>query len=406
MFRGPSPSANSSDQKSKPGTNGVWYKIFHHGEEDHSSDSNLSSSPGSPSLKPKNFAWGKSKRTVDSDDEYHSDDSHGSTSSVFSMKLPPSATSNDVKSNQSMDKSLNSLYSKPPKPNLPLNSQDKVIKKQEKRSVHSLFHPKVDESSDNDSSTEAPPRRPSTNIFKDLFWRSSSHDHVVSDSNGSNTHGSNGSVTNVNASAPTQTLSPSSPQFNASHSSHQENDIVKPNSKSSSPSLGPSSYQDHSSIPTVSRNLSETSLSDKYGRKENILGRGATATVRLCCPMNSKKRFAIKEFRKRRKEESQKEYVKKLIAEFCISSSLDHPNVVKTIDLIQDERHSWCVVMEYCEGGDLFTKIISGLLTNPEEYNCYFKQLILGVQYLHSMGVAHRDLKPGISLCYPMYLKT
>jgi serine/threonine protein kinase len=50
--------------------------------------------------------------------------------------------------------------------------------------------------------------------------------------------------------------------------------------------------------------------------------------------------------------------------------------------------------MEYCEGGDLFTKITSGNLTSPAEYNCYFKQLILGVQYLHSMGVAHRDLKP------------
>jgi hypothetical protein len=36
-------------------------------------------------------------------------------------------------------------------------------------------------------------------------------------------------------------------------------------------------------------------------------------------------------------ENEQKEYVKKLIAEFCISSTLDHENVVKTVDLIQDE---------------------------------------------------------------------
>ncbi|KAI8833556.1 kinase-like domain-containing protein, partial [Chytridium lagenaria] len=104
--------------------------------------------------------------------------------------------------------------------------------------------------------------------------------------------------------------------------------------------------------------------------------------------------YAIKEFRKRRKDETQKEYVKKLVAEFCISSTLDHPNVVKTVDLIQDEKKKWCVVMEYCAGGDLFTRIHSGTLTETDEINCYFKQLVLGVQYLHSMGVAHRDLKP------------
>ncbi|KAJ3103976.1 serine/threonine-protein kinase HAL4/sat4 [Phlyctochytrium planicorne] len=142
------------------------------------------------------------------------------------------------------------------------------------------------------------------------------------------------------------------------------------------------------------RSASETSLAEKYGKREEILGKGANAVVRLCCPLNSDKKYAIKEFRKRRKDETQKEYVKKLVAEFCISSTLDHPNVIKTVDLIQDEKKKWCVVMEYCAGGDLFARIHSGTLTDPEEINCYFKQLALGVKYLHGMGVAHRDLKP------------
>jgi len=59
------------------------------------------------------------------------------------------------------------------------------------------------------------------------------------------------------------------------------------------------------------------------------------------------------------------------------------------VDLVQDENQNWCEVMEYCAGGDLYTAIKAGHMTSVE-INCCFKQLISGVAYLHSMGVAHR----------------
>ncbi|TPX74698.1 hypothetical protein CcCBS67573_g04032 [Chytriomyces confervae] len=146
---------------------------------------------------------------------------------------------------------------------------------------------------------------------------------------------------------------------------------------------------------SLKRSDSETSLSEKYGpTSKKELGRGVSAIVRLCSPVNSDKKFAIKEFIPRRKEEIQKEYIKKVMSEFCISSSLVHENIIKTIDLIQDEKRKWCLVMEYAEGGSLFPKICGGLLSDPDVINCFLKQLIRGVAYLHSMGVAHRDLKP------------
>ncbi|KAG0291105.1 serine/threonine-protein kinase HAL4/sat4 [Dissophora globulifera] len=141
----------------------------------------------------------------------------------------------------------------------------------------------------------------------------------------------------------------------------------------------------------------DCTLLQKYGLcdKGNI-GQGATAVVRLAHKLSqeeAEKLFAVKEFRKRRKNETEKEYVKKLTSEFCISSTLHHENIVETVDLVQDEHHHWCEVMEYCCGGDLYNTIKQGHMSRIE-IDCCFKQLMNGIAYLHSMGVAHRDIKP------------
>ncbi|KAI5454985.1 hypothetical protein NCC49_002260 [Naganishia albida] len=143
-------------------------------------------------------------------------------------------------------------------------------------------------------------------------------------------------------------------------------------------------------------NNSTASLFKKYGICEKAaIGKGATAVVRLAHKWDrtEEKLYAVKEFRKRRKNETEKEYVKKLTSEFCISSTLHHTNVVETVDLVQDEQHHWCEVMEYCPGGDLYAAIKKGNMS-VGEVECTFKQILNGIQYLHSMGVAHRDIKP------------
>ncbi|PKI83114.1 hypothetical protein MVES1_002890 [Malassezia vespertilionis] len=138
------------------------------------------------------------------------------------------------------------------------------------------------------------------------------------------------------------------------------------------------------------------SLMKKYGTCERVaIGKGATAVVRIAHKWDEsiEKLYAVKEFRKRRKNETEKEYVKKLTSEFCISSTLHHTNVVETVDLVQDDNRHWCEVMEYCPGGDLYAAIKKGNLTESE-IQSYFKQTVMGVHYMHSMGVAHRDIKP------------
>ncbi|KAF2653739.1 Pkinase-domain-containing protein [Lophiostoma macrostomum CBS 122681] len=139
-------------------------------------------------------------------------------------------------------------------------------------------------------------------------------------------------------------------------------------------------------------------LVQKYGKCQEVVGRGAFGIVRVAHKTDAKdpKReqlYAVKEF-KQRPNESDKKYQKRLTAEFCISSSMQHPNVINTLDLLQDDKGVYCEVMEYCCGGDLYTLVLAAGQLEVTEADCFFKQLMRGVEYMHEMGVAHRDLKP------------
>jgi protein-serine/threonine kinase len=138
-------------------------------------------------------------------------------------------------------------------------------------------------------------------------------------------------------------------------------------------------------------------LVEKYGKCQEIVGRGAFGIVRISHKKLDnglgEKLFAVKEFR-RRPEETEKKYSKRLTAEFCISSSLRHPNVIHTLDLLKDSKGDYCEVMEFCSGGDLYTLVLSAGKLEVQEADCFFKQMMRGVEYMHEMGVAHRDLKP------------
>ena len=140
------------------------------------------------------------------------------------------------------------------------------------------------------------------------------------------------------------------------------------------------------------------SLVQKYGKCQEIVGRGAFGIVRIAHktdPNDSKHEqlYAVKEFR-RRPQEDPKKYSKRLNSEFCISSSLRHPNVIHTLDLLEDAKGDYCEVMEFCAGGDLYSLVLATGKLEVTEADCYFAQLMRGVEYIHEMGVAHRDLKP------------
>lgn len=132
------------------------------------------------------------------------------------------------------------------------------------------------------------------------------------------------------------------------------------------------------------------SLEAKYGKFGKVLGSGAGGSVRLLKRSTDGVTFAVKQFRERHSWETEKDYAKKVTAEFCIGSTLHHGNIIETMDIIQ-ENHRWFEVMEYAPY-DLFATVMTGRM-GREEIACSFLQIVNGVSYLHSMGLAHRDLK-------------
>lgn len=176
---------------------------------------------------------------------------------------------------------------------------------------------------------------------------------------------------------------------------------LSPSSTKNTLSTIPTNDSINTSTRTKLHRLNTANLRE-YGECYKRLGKGSTAIISICRSkklntttdnLQGSKLYAIKQFRKRNKSETEKEYMKKLTSEFCISSTFHHINVVETIDLVLDDQNRYCTVMEYCPGGDLFSVIMTEHMTDIEQ-SCCFKQLMGGIAYLHSVGVAHRDIKP------------
>lgn len=86
----------------------------------------------------------------------------------------------------------------------------------------------------------------------------------------------------------------------------------------------------------------------------------------------------------------QVEHVK---AERQILSMIEHPFIVNLLATFQDEKRLF-MLLEYVNGGELFSYLRKeGRLPN-DHAKFYAGEIILAFQYLHSMNIVYRDLKP------------
>jgi serine/threonine protein kinase len=82
----------------------------------------------------------------------------------------------------------------------------------------------------------------------------------------------------------------------------------------------------------------------------------------------------------------------RFLQEYELIADLHHPNIVKILDLGVSDDHAH-IVMEYLSGGDLKLRMEKGI-TETEAVS-YLKQIAGALAKVHSVGILHRDLKPG-----------
>ncbi|XP_047356905.1 calcium/calmodulin-dependent protein kinase type II alpha chain isoform X14 [Vespa velutina] len=132
-----------------------------------------------------------------------------------------------------------------------------------------------------------------------------------------------------------------------------------------------------------------TRFSDNYDLKEE-LGKGAFSVVRRCVQKSSGLEFAAKIINT--KKLSARDF-QKLEREARICRKLQHPNIVRLHDSIQEENYHY-LVFDLVTGGELFEDIVAREFYSEADASHCIQQILESVHHCHYNGVVHRDLKP------------
>ncbi|XP_029905884.1 serine/threonine-protein kinase Nek1 isoform X2 [Myripristis murdjan] len=129
---------------------------------------------------------------------------------------------------------------------------------------------------------------------------------------------------------------------------------------------------------------------DKYEKVKKI-GEGSFGKAVLVKSKEDGHQYVIKEIGISRMSNKERQESRKEVA---VLANMSHPNIVQYKESFE-EGGCLYIVMDYCEGGDLFKKINSqkGILFPEEQILDWFVQICLALKHVHDRKILHRDIK-------------
>ncbi|MBR0467071.1 MAG: serine/threonine protein kinase [Clostridia bacterium] len=142
-------------------------------------------------------------------------------------------------------------------------------------------------------------------------------------------------------------------------------------------------------------------IDDKYEILK-LIGKGGMSKVYLAMDKRLNKQWAIKEIEKNARDKNNEVVIQSAIAEANLIKQLDHPAIVRIVDIIDDGNVIY-IVEDYIEGETL-SSIIENNGAQPQEYVIeWAMQICEAFEYLHTRKppIIYRDMKPANVMLKP-----
>ncbi|XP_047662475.1 PAS domain-containing serine/threonine-protein kinase [Tachysurus fulvidraco] len=126
------------------------------------------------------------------------------------------------------------------------------------------------------------------------------------------------------------------------------------------------------------------------------IGKGAFGVVWLASRRHDEQEVVVKFIRKSRVVEEcwvEDPELGQVTQEVAILARLCHPNIVKVLEVFENENFFQMVMEKHGDGLDLFEFIDMQPRLDEPLASYIFRQLVSAVTYLHGKGILHRDIK-------------